>query len=117
MIEITLYKQRENLLGIESKGHSGAGTKGNDIICAAVSVLMQSLMLGLMEVVKLETAAYYTDDKKPLIRITWNEREINKAHDLAETVAKSLECIAKDNPKHVKVHSHSTEEINNDIPF
>ena len=33
--------------GFEAKGHAGAGPKGNDIVCAAVSVLTDSVFLGL----------------------------------------------------------------------
>ena len=115
MIEIKFFKQGEKLTGIESKGHSGAGRKGNDIICAAVSVLMQALHLGLRNVARLETLIYYADEKLPLMRLVWHEKECNKAYVLAQTVAESLKSIAQDNPKYVKVHS--TEEIIYDIPF
>ena len=33
--------------GFEAKGHAGAGPKGKDIVCAAVSVLTDSVFLGL----------------------------------------------------------------------
>jgi uncharacterized protein YsxB (DUF464 family) len=33
--------------GFEAKGHAGAGSKGKDIVCAAVSVLTDSVFLGL----------------------------------------------------------------------
>ncbi len=115
MIEITLYKQGDKLIGIESKGHSGSARKGNDIICAAVSVLMQALHLGLRQVARLETLIYYADEKLPLMRLVWHEKEYARAYTLSETVAESLKVIAQDNPKYVKVHS--TEEIIYDIPF
>lgn len=33
--------------GFEAKGHAGAGPRGKDIVCAAVSVLTDSVFLGL----------------------------------------------------------------------
>ena len=33
--------------GFDAKGHAGAGPRGNDIVCAAVSVLTDSVFLGL----------------------------------------------------------------------
>lgn len=33
--------------GFEANGHAGVGHKGNDIVCAAVSVLTDSVFLGL----------------------------------------------------------------------
>ena len=35
------------ILGFEAKGHAEAGPKGKDIVCAAVSVLTDSVFLGL----------------------------------------------------------------------
>jgi uncharacterized protein YsxB (DUF464 family) len=35
------------ILGFEANGHAGAGSRGNDIVCAAVSVLTDSVFLGL----------------------------------------------------------------------
>ena len=110
MINITLYYQSGKIAGIQSAGHSGAGTKGSDIICAAVSVLMQALHLGLRDVAKLSTVIYYEDGKIPLMRLIWRESECAKAYDLAETAARSLKLIARDNPKYVNVIS--TEDKN-----
>ena len=35
------------ILGYEAKGHASAGPRGGDIVCAAVSVLTDSVFLGL----------------------------------------------------------------------
>ena len=40
--------------GFEAKGHAGAGPRGNDIVCAAVSVLTDSVFLGLDRHLKRE---------------------------------------------------------------
>lgn len=34
---------------VRARGHSGAGTRGNDIVCAAVSVLVQALAQSLYD--------------------------------------------------------------------
>lgn len=39
MIKITVYKSSEEYRGFEANGHAGYGEEGQDIICAAVSVL------------------------------------------------------------------------------
>ncbi|MBQ7569421.1 MAG: ribosomal-processing cysteine protease Prp, partial [Synergistaceae bacterium] len=43
MINIKLYWDKNFLTGIESSGHSGYADNGKDIICAAVSSLVQAL--------------------------------------------------------------------------
>ena len=40
--------------GFEANGHAGAGPRGSDIVCAAVSVLTDSVFLGLDRHLKRE---------------------------------------------------------------
>ena len=108
MIEITLFHQEKNLIGIESKGHSGYADSGMDIVCAAVSVLMQSLILGLSAIAQVNGLNCDVDKKIPLIRLTWPKEQSEKISLLTHTVAESLKVIADENPDYVKVH---TEEI------
>lgn len=44
MTEITTYKFGDEF-SVEIKGHSGYADIGNDIVCASVSVLIQTLMV------------------------------------------------------------------------
>ena len=108
MIEITLFYQEKNLIGIESKGHSGYSERGTDIICSAVSVLMQSLILGLSEIAKLKDLKIKINDKKPLMKISWPKEQNEKISLLTQTTAESLKIISNENSGYVKVH---TEEI------
>ncbi len=108
MIEITLFYQEKNLIGIESKGHSGYSERGTDIICSAVSVLMQSLILGLSEIAKLKDLKIKINDKKPLMKISWPKEQNEKVSLLIQTTAESLKIISNENSDYVKVH---TEEI------
>ncbi|MBQ7559905.1 MAG: ribosomal-processing cysteine protease Prp [Synergistaceae bacterium] len=108
MIEITLFYQEKNLIGIESKGHSGYAESGRDVVCAAVSVLMQSLILGLSAIAQVNGFNCDVDKKIPLIRLTWPKEQSEKISLLTLTAAESLKVIADENPDYVKVH---TEEI------
>jgi uncharacterized protein YsxB (DUF464 family) len=48
VIEVKVKIDKNKLLKeILAKGHSGLGTKGNDILCAGVSVLLETTMLAL----------------------------------------------------------------------
>lgn len=103
MIEVRLFYQDGTLTGIESKGHSGYAQRGSDIVCAAVSTLMQSLVLGLEEVAGVRDMICKIDERVPLIRATWPEHEQENISLLTTATAKSLIQIAKDNPVYVKV--------------
>ncbi len=93
------------MTGIESTGHSGQAEKGSDIVCAAVSVLMQSLILGIVKVAHVKNVDLQIDDSVPLMRVTWPKYESKRLSLLTKTTAESLKVIASDNPKYVKVIS------------
>ena len=108
MTRVTLYYQNGTLTGIECRGHSGFAKKGSDIVCSAVSVLMQSLVLGLENIAKVQGLNVEADEKVPIIRADWPSSEQERISLLTNTTAESLRVIAAGNPKHVKI---TTEEI------
>lgn len=56
MIRIQLKTDSsDRLIGLQASGHSNLANKGNDILCAAVSALLENLAAGLEEVVKSAT--------------------------------------------------------------
>ncbi|HHY09973.1 MAG TPA: ribosomal-processing cysteine protease Prp [Firmicutes bacterium] len=55
MTEIEFFAgQNQQLRGFRIKNHTGYADKGEDIVCAAVSALGQTAVLGLRKVVGLE---------------------------------------------------------------
>ncbi|MBQ7219461.1 MAG: ribosomal-processing cysteine protease Prp [Synergistaceae bacterium] len=111
MVTVRLHYQDKTLTGIESRGHACFSYRGNDVVCAAVSVLMQALILGLEEVAEVQGLSVESDRRVPVIRVMWPVSEQEKISLLTETTALSLKQIAQENPKYVKI---STEEISND---
>ncbi len=50
MIEIRIFSQTDGKIsGFSVTGHSGAAERGQDIVCAGVSSLTQTALLGIME--------------------------------------------------------------------
>lgn len=48
MIKISVMRQDDDkIIGLSVEGHAGAGAYGQDIVCAGVSALAQSVILGL----------------------------------------------------------------------
>ena len=62
MTKIVFFKQGEDFVRIESKGHTGYATQGQDILCAALSALLQGAALGVMKVAGVD-AKYRVDEK------------------------------------------------------
>ncbi len=48
--------QQGTIMKYEISGHANAANYGEDIVCAAVSVLSQTTLLALHEIVKIETS-------------------------------------------------------------
>ena len=48
-----IFPESGNII-ITIEGHSGKGTKGNDIVCAGVSSLSQTLILSVSRILKIE---------------------------------------------------------------
>ena len=103
MVIVRLTYQDKILTGIESKGHSGFARSGRDIVCAAVSALMQSLILGLEDIAQVQGLNVEADERVPLMRAAWPSSEQERIALLTETTAEALKVIARDNPKHVKI--------------
>jgi uncharacterized protein YsxB (DUF464 family) len=54
MIIVEFVKSNQGWHGFRARGHAGFADPGEDIVCAAVSALTQTAVLGLTEVVGLE---------------------------------------------------------------
>ena len=69
MTNITIVKIKQNVTTIEATGHSGYAEEGGDIVCAAVSTLLEHLINGLTEIVKVKVD-YVIDEEIPHLSVT-----------------------------------------------
>jgi uncharacterized protein YsxB (DUF464 family) len=51
MIKVKIWRDGGRITACEVTGHAGAGEKGKDIVCAAVSALAETALLGLVRYV------------------------------------------------------------------
>ena len=63
MTKVFVTKQNDSIVEIECVGHTGYGVEGEDVVCAALSAIVQTAILGLKEVIKVKVD-YTTDDKE-----------------------------------------------------
>lgn len=61
MTIIKFVNNKQGIVGFEAKGHTGFADPGEDIVCAAISVLVQTTIIGLKDVLHLNIA-YKIDD-------------------------------------------------------
>lgn len=66
MTIIELYKLEAGWQGFKAWGHTGFADSGEDIVCAAVSILTQTAVLGLQNVVGIDCQVE-VDEKQGLL--------------------------------------------------
>jgi len=55
MITVEIFRDKnKNITRFSVKGHANAGKYGNDIVCASISILSQTTVLALHELLDLE---------------------------------------------------------------
>lgn len=107
MTTVTLFTRKDGeILGFSAKGHAGYAEAGEDIVCAAISALTQATEYGLTEVIHIpverrlnEKRADYgielSDSATPASR--------QQAQILLKTLSGSLQAIANDYPRHIRI--------------
>ena len=106
MIYINIKKKGKYIQTIEAVGHSGYAESGKDIVCSAVSTLMQSLILGLEKVLKI-TPEVEVDENVPIIKVQvsldMDEDMMSHVQVLMKSTRLGLKDIADSYPKFIKI--------------
>ena len=86
--------------GFEAKGHAASGPKGGDIVCAAVSVLTDSVFLGLDR--HLQRAMdWHADSGNIFVRLKQPPDELTEA--ILSTMVLGLSEIQKSYPDKIRI--------------
>lgn len=100
MIKVIIFKQKNIYLGFKIEGHALSreeieSTTGDayDMICNSVSVLSQSVVIGMQEVLKLPIKYEINDGFLSLNLNDLKEEDIEKGQVLLLTFEKSLESL------------------------
>ena len=107
MTTVTVFTRNGAIESVESKGHAGYARSGKDVVCAAVSVAVQSGLAGLCEVAKVEVK---TKEGEGYLRYEIGGQDAKRVDVKAilETVRVTVRSIAKQYPRYVKL-----EEVDN----
>ena len=73
MTDITITKKANRIVKVECSGHTGYGEEGEDIVCAALSSVVQTALMGLLAVARVKVD-YHRDDKKRHIDVCPSRR-------------------------------------------
>ena len=85
---------------MRAEGHANYAEKGKDIVCAAVSVLMQTLAYSAAEDEHTSACCYNDTDGTPVMNVQADNTEPMRAK--FELVADGLSLLAEQCPDHVR---------------
>ena len=105
MINVIVIKEKQTIKTIEATGHSGYAEEGQDIVCSAVSTLMETLANGLTEIVKADVEVV-VDETIPHLSVKLNETDKEKcklAQVLMSSTLLGLKGVANGYRKFIKI--------------
>lgn len=102
MIKVTLFKRDDRVVGVKARGHSGLAEQGNDILCAAVSTLVQTAYLAIADI--SGDVPYERDDEKALFGFTIPD--VQDRHDIdviIRAMCVGLQDLSSGYPQNLKL--------------
>ncbi len=80
MTKVTILKKNDKIFSVECDGHTNYGEKGEDIVCASLSSIVQTAVLGLLMIASLELDMK-RDDEAGYLKFTLPEK-LNSTQDV-----------------------------------
>ena len=101
MISVEIFTNEDGMItGYTVAGHSGTAKRGQDIVCAGVSALTQSALLGIME--HLHRTVDY-DIASGNLRVRLSEPPDERSEAILRTMWMGLAEIEKISPKGIQI--------------
>jgi hypothetical protein len=103
MIEIMFSNHPANQCDLDITGHSGLAKRGEDIICAAASVLAQTFVGGCETELNAE-ATGFMDSGNCKIRVRVQNNQIEKLQAVYKVFYYGFRKLTQAYPKHIKMN-------------
>ena len=108
MIRIVFYRDEAGLTGFRAHGHAGYAEAGSDIVCAAVSGILETACEGIESVLNIPLDAQQDDDSGFLQAVLPPSLSPAQRHDAGMMLAAAeagLRAIQRQYPDHVRLIS------------
>jgi uncharacterized protein YsxB (DUF464 family) len=106
VLQVTFYRDgRDRVARISARGHAGFADYGNDVVCAAVSAILQAARLGIEAYLGSEVEA---GQRSGRLELAWPEpaRANESVRAIVTTAELAIEEIARQYPNHVRLRRH-----------
>lgn len=101
MIRIEALWAGDRLAGLTVKGHAGYAAYGEDVVCAAVSAVAQTAVLGIKAYAP--ASSIVIQESRALISVLLDDPANGEAQAVLRTALLGLEDIAQGMPQYVQI--------------
>lgn len=105
MTKVVITKKGGHILKVSALGHTDFAADGEDIVCAALSSVMQTALLGLLTVAGINVE-YKRDDEEGELEFTLpplDEKDRYAADIILNTMAAGINDLHESFSKYIKV--------------
>ena len=95
MTKVTVSKKDNKIFEVECDGHTNYGEKGEDIVCASLSSIVQTAILGVLMIAELEIEME-RDDERGYLKFTLPEKLSQKQDIQACAILDTMVCGISD---------------------
>lgn len=103
MTKIIFNRKNGKIIRFVISGHTGKDEFGKDVLCAAISSVSQSALVGITEILKLEPKVLKISEGYLEFELQNQDYDNQSSQLLLETCLKSLKEIVKNEKKFVKL--------------
>ena len=105
MIQVAFFKREGDWVGFEASGHAGYAAYGRDIVCAAVSAILETALGGLEEVAGAGLRSRRNDQEGYLMAMVSRTLDESARHDASVLIGaamKGVQAISQQYPGFVR---------------
>ena len=95
MTKVVILKRNNKIFEVECDGHTNYGEKGEDIVCASLSSIVQTAVLGLLMIALVELDMK-RDDELGYLRFTLPEKLDETQEIQASAILDTMMCGISD---------------------
>ena len=95
MTDVKVTRKNNHIVEVTASGHTGYGEQGEDIVCAGISTLIQSALLGLLQVAQINVKYTVNEQEGSLKFILPENLTDTERHD-ADVILNTMLCGLQD---------------------
>jgi len=102
MLEVVFHRdERDRPSGFSARGHAEFDVHGKDVVCAAVSGILQAARLGISEYARVEIRTRQQPGRLE-VEIPAEARDLESVRAIVATARLAIEQIAAEYPDHLR---------------